>query len=492
MSSLSAISAQNPSGNAYLQAVVALLAKVPSTSSTPEFSVIKAVDAAVKTVLFIPLLDDAVVEADAPPGSVALLQSEALFCRVTGTSATGADGGHTLVCDIVGGQQAAQAHILQGQCGITLRDVSTVLALTPCGVSGAVRGKIIELGARADDLAGNVPAPAPASSSSAAKGVDLEGGLWECFAKAQIHERMSKIMALPRLWDRPKVLAYAPDLVPQGKWLQRSCDAFRTSTAAPPAGHIDRGLEHFMGIAHLPVLADGSGVDSRFERALCCQLESLDYELLSILDFGEGLGAGSFKAVSSRQARNSLGIALENFQQFWRTFSSPNFGTSLKIVIESFRDEFPVWSRIQDDYLLYRVSLMLHGWAGDVGRQKKSARFPERKYTDGAGCAALLGDYALEFVTNGRLAATGKRRASAIEGDKDGNRDDKGKGTEDKVKGKDDREKPPRQKGCAYCILQQLGVKNQAGEVLACRKAEFFTHIPDIKAISKAYAFTGK
>ncbi|KAJ1381692.1 hypothetical protein B484DRAFT_462003, partial [Ochromonadaceae sp. CCMP2298] len=70
----------------------------------------------------------------------------------------------------------------------------------------------------------------------------------------------------------------------------------------------------------------------------------------------------------------------------------------------------------------------------------------------------------------------------------DGDGDDKGKGKEDKGKGKDDKEKTPRQKGCAYCTLQQLGVKNQAGEVLACRKAEFLTHIPDIKAISKAYA----
>jgi hypothetical protein len=123
MSSLSAISAQNPHCDAYLQAVVDNIASVPSESSTPEFKVIKAADAAVKTVLFLPLLDDTMIQAQAPPTSAQLQQSEALWLCVTGLSPADDQGAFTVVCDVVGGQQSSQAHIVQGQCGITLHDV---------------------------------------------------------------------------------------------------------------------------------------------------------------------------------------------------------------------------------------------------------------------------------------------------------------------------------------------------------------------------------
>jgi hypothetical protein len=53
---------------------------------------------------------------------------------------------------------------------------------------------------------------------------------------------------------------------------------------------------------------------------------------------------------------------------------------------------------------------------------------------------------------------------------------------------REEKDKARQLKGCAYCVLEQLGVKNTSGDPLVCRKAEFLTHIPDIKLISKAHA----
>ncbi|KAJ1408565.1 hypothetical protein B484DRAFT_469015, partial [Ochromonadaceae sp. CCMP2298] len=526
MSSLAAICSQNPPCDAYLKTLVVKLGTIPTDASTAEFHVLKAAEAVVKTVIFLPFLADAAIDAPAPPSTALLRGADALWLRVTGRSVEDDPATFTLVCDIVGGQQTSETHVPAGQCGITLDGVTQVLALTPCGIQGAVRAKVIDLGPRADDLPSGTSAPAVSSSSSstATKGWDLDGNSWDCLAKSQIFERMHKIQPLTRMWSRAKVLAYAPDILLQGKWLQRSCDKFRTSTAAPPADHIDSGHQHFMRIAHLPVLADGFGPDSRLERALGLQLESLDYEQLYIGDFGIGLGAGSFKADNTKEPRDSLATCLDNFQQFWRVFSCPEFGSSLQPLINSLRDDFNVWSRMQNNYLLYRVSLMLHSWAEDVARQVKSVKFPDREFKDGPGCAGLLGDYGRDFVSNGSKAASGadnwsqdghfyfnqqpdglahlmkfrssKRKAApglAEEGDKDGDKEkggDKGKGDKEKerVKAAEEKNKLRQQRGCAYCVLKQLDVRNSAGEPFECRGSEFLTHIPDVKTISKAYA----
>jgi hypothetical protein len=161
---------------------------------------------------------------------------------------------------------------------------------------------------------------------------------------------------------------------------------------------------------------------------------------------------------------------------------------------------------------------------GDFSRQKESAKFPLRKFPNGPGAAGLLGDYGGDFVTGGRLAPTGadgwtvdghfyfrqkpdgllhmmqfctaKRQGGAIkDGDTDGDKD-ADTGGKEKSKGQKEREERDRHrqqqikqlKGCAYCVLKQLGVKNSSCDPLVCRKAEFLTHIPDIKLISKTHA----
>jgi hypothetical protein len=56
------------------------------------------------------------------------------------------------------------------------------------------------------------------------------------------------------------------------------------------------------------------------------------------------------------------------------------------------------------------------------------------------------------------------------------------------VKAAEEKNKLRQQRGCAYCVLKQLDVRNSAGEPFECRGSEFLTHIPDVKTISKAYA----
>mmetsp|Transcript_11528 Transcript_11528/g.25608 ORF Transcript_11528/g.25608 Transcript_11528/m.25608 type:complete len:219 (+) Transcript_11528:609-1265(+) len=171
---------------------------------------------------------------------------------------------------------------------------------------------------------------------------------------------MNRIKPLTRLFSEEKMTKYVPDLVFHGEWLSQNCKSFRTLQRIPPAGHVDSGHEHFMSIRNLCVMDEGFGDDSRFQKALLLKFDSLRYQDLSILDFlsPANFKEAIFRSTTTDDAQGFMRTALENYQLFGVTFSHPDFSTALEPIIASLRKDYRVWSRIQDDYLMYRVSLM--------------------------------------------------------------------------------------------------------------------------------------
>mmetsp|Transcript_11529 Transcript_11529/g.25620 ORF Transcript_11529/g.25620 Transcript_11529/m.25620 type:complete len:350 (+) Transcript_11529:609-1658(+) len=323
---------------------------------------------------------------------------------------------------------------------------------------------------------------------------------------------MNRIKPLTRLFSEEKMTKYVPDLVFHGEWLSQNCKSFRTLQRIPPAGHVDSGHEHFMSIRNLCVMDEGFGDDSRFQKALLLKFDSLRYQDLSILDFlsPANFKEAIFRSTTTDDAQGFMRTALENYQLFGVTFSHPDFSTALEPIIASLRKDYRVWSRIQDDYLMYRVSLMFELFSEDVCRQSKSPTFPDRAFPDGKGCAALLQDYADTFT---------KSAAAADKGDDGWTIDGhfsfytpNGLANDMKFRSRKRSAAPQPLVGdiseqptspppadvkartpfkCMFCVANTLGVLNAKGDLITCKNLPGVSHVTDMSQLTKNAATKG-
>jgi hypothetical protein len=140
---------------------------------------------------------------------------------------------------------------------------------------------------------------------------------------------------------------------------------------------------------------------SRFQHGLNLEFSSMDHRHISICDFLDPKDASTKAFERDRTTpvmRERLRLACDNLQVFLAAYSHKDFLKSLTVVTESLGNDYFLWSKFQNPYLLFRLSLMLENFGDDIRTQKRSEMDLDLDLRDGPGCAKLLTLYGVHFL----------------------------------------------------------------------------------------------
>jgi hypothetical protein len=156
---------------------------------------------------------------------------------------TGAGGGDDLLIFIIDGRHLAPAnHPLPTAPGITLPNLTNVVVPTELLLTVA-KGKL-DAGQKqldsADAQRGN--SSFVQDIASLPKGVSLDGDLYPCSSKKDIHKRMADAMALTRLLLKPRFAKFLPNILLDHELLKSTCNVLNNIRGVKPGGDVDHGF----------------------------------------------------------------------------------------------------------------------------------------------------------------------------------------------------------------------------------------------------------
>ncbi|KAJ1385852.1 hypothetical protein B484DRAFT_461194, partial [Ochromonadaceae sp. CCMP2298] len=267
---------------------------------------------------------------------------------------------------IIDGRHLAPAnHPLPTAPGITLPNLTNVVVPTELLLTVA-KGKL-DAGQKqldsADAQRGN--SSFVQDIASLPKGVSLDGDLYPCSSKKDIHKRMADAMALTRLLPRARFAKFLPNILLDHELLKSTCNVLNNIRGVKPGGDVDHGFSEFHQVKELPVMSDGFGEDSRFQSAFHIRYDAVDQSKFGLLDFHTTpVGATGFR--KGDQSADGLAIirtALINKQKFMVIFFDPVFHDTLKPITDALENEVHIWEDFDNVYLLHRLSQLLQQWS---------------------------------------------------------------------------------------------------------------------------------
>ncbi|KAJ1388877.1 hypothetical protein B484DRAFT_439985, partial [Ochromonadaceae sp. CCMP2298] len=345
------------------------------------------------------------------PSTSDLITHKLLWLMVKGKTRAGA--AHNLVCQVVGGAKDAGALLTEGQTGVALAAIDNVFVpqawlMEIAKTSGMFT--IPKSGASAAEPSGEAKAAAVMSSSSSACCKDLDGRTHECRDKKTIQTKMDRVQTMTRLFSAERMLYYVAELVFNCERFSKTCLTLKARGKSQPDTHRDAGMHRYVQLQSLSVMETGWDEGSRFQCAMNLEFSSMSHRKISLCDFLDPKLAStkSFEKDRSTPGMRELArLAVDNLQVFLAAYSHKDFLTALKVVTDSLRDDFDLWRKMHDPFLLFRLSLMLENFGDDVRTQHRSEMDPELDLRDGPGCAKLLHMYGVRFVKDAEELSNG-------------------------------------------------------------------------------------
>jgi hypothetical protein len=424
-------------------------------------------------------------------------------------------GGNDLLISIIDGRQLAPAnHPLPSAPGITLPNLTNVVVPTELLLTVA-KGKL-DAGQKQRDTAdanrGN--SSFVQDIASVPKGVSLDGGLYPCSSKKDIHSRMAGAMALTRLLPKARFAKFLPNILLDHELLKSTCNVYNNIRGVRPVGDLYHGFSEFHQVKELPVMSDGFGEDSRFQSALHIRYDAVDFSKLSLLDFySTQVGPGAFKkGDQSPDGRSIIRTSLINKQKFMAIFFDPVFNDVFKLITDALENEIYIWQDFDNVYLLHRLSMLMQQWSITITTEGGEDNEPA-PWANPRGCQTLLRDRCIVFMNSLRNKTDGvtesphkkyygvtkvyasmkwrsvKRQApeKPEAQEKMGDLDETGE-LQPELKKVKKPPSPPAKKDTLLCYLsltEAMGVKNEKGEVPKCAKKDCkFVHKKTVGEIS--------
>ncbi|KAJ1423111.1 hypothetical protein B484DRAFT_398784 [Ochromonadaceae sp. CCMP2298] len=299
-----------------------------------------------------------------------------------------------LVCDIIGGASYAESMLVEGQVGLTLEAVASVLIPADWLMEKAKTAHLFSIpkpGGSAADTSGTSD---PVDSPAVVRLKDLDGRLWWCMDKKSVRSRLGQVQPLTRLFSLARMNYYVPELVFNSERLEKTCITLKSTTKSPPDDHRDAGLHRFVTLQSLAVMKGGFGVPLRFQQAIHLRFSLHDHSKISIVDFADPKIATTTTFHRDRTtplAREQLRGMMDNFQP----------------LIDSLKDDYHLWAQFHDPYLLHRVSLMLSNFSEDINTQVTSELAPLLELPTPEAVAKLLTLYASQLVSDATTLSNG-------------------------------------------------------------------------------------
>jgi hypothetical protein len=229
-----------------------------------------------------------------------------LWCKVMGKTSTQGTASDLLV-NVVAGRELAE-NINSGlpkTLGFTLKAMKTLLVPTPLLTA------IYEQQLAQEKIAASEAAPRKGNKylvncSSLTLGYNLDGRPFTCGSKKEYTERMTHLHTMTRLFSDERGVKYLDDLSFQHELFATTCTVLMATTAHTRIAktHVDYGLQRFVSLKGLAVMADGFGSDSRFQAAMLFKYLSTDFSVLAIeeAELGAASSSRSSRAFASARA----------------------------------------------------------------------------------------------------------------------------------------------------------------------------------------------